>query len=125
VRPTAQLQVSRIGRAAIGKRDHVVILQESSLRASACGADERTLSTVAGPDLAFHGGSDVPAGVRDAMFRARVSRGSVPGLAQFREQQRQCSIEDLGHIPRRHLVPEQSLSLSQLFVHRTRCGEFD
>jgi hypothetical protein len=64
VRATPQLQVGRVGRAAIGKRDHVVILEESSLNTSACGTHECTLPAVAGPHFAFHRRRHVPPDLR-------------------------------------------------------------
>ena len=119
VRPTAQLQVRRVRRPAIGKREDVVILQESSLRASACGADECTLPSVAGPHFAFHGRGHVPPGVRGAVCWARPRRCGISRFPKVREEQRQRAIEDFGDITGGHLVPQQCLGLSQPFVHRT------
>ena len=67
VRPTAQLQIRRVGRAAIGKRDDVVILQEPSFRAAACGADECTLPAIPAPHLAFYRRCDVSPGFPGAV----------------------------------------------------------
>jgi hypothetical protein len=118
VRATAQLQIGLVGLPAIGKRNHVVILEVSPLCAPACGADERTLTSVALPHIAFHGGSDEPASLRGAVSCAGPGSGCVPGLTELGQQQRQRPIEDLGRIARRHLVPQKRLGLSQLLVHR-------
>ena len=48
----------------------------------------------------------------------------MPGFAQLSQQQRQRSIEHLGYVAGRHLVPEEVLRLPQLFVHGTRHREF-
>lgn len=67
VRATAQLQVGRVGFAAVGKRNHMVKLEESSLRTSALAADERALPSVASPHVTLYRRSHVASGVRGAM----------------------------------------------------------
>jgi len=80
---TPQLQVGHVCLTTIGKWDHVVIFEESSLSAPARGPDERTSASIAGPHLALHARRHVPAGVRGSVCRARPRRSGMPGSAKL------------------------------------------
>jgi hypothetical protein len=116
VRLAPQLEVVGQRLTSDRVRHDVMKLQEPRLGASAVGADERALTTVARPDLTLHGGGD-PTGPTPRLARGLRSRRPcelLPG--EVVQEQRQRAIENRGDVAVRDRVPKDVLNLPQFFV---------
>lgn len=103
----------------------MVVFQEAALRAAPVRADERTLPTVAGPDLAFDLRGNMARGFIDVARYSWASGRRVTGLVEGLEQESERSIEDRGRIAVRNDVMHQILNFTEAFVHLQRHRELD
>jgi hypothetical protein len=121
----------------VAVRVDVVELEQSAFAAaSPLGTRERAARAVARPDRAAHLGRDM---ARDLWGRRRPRRplrprrpprpilrqlGELP-LLQFRHQDRQRPVDDLGRIAIRDLVPQEFLRQTQLGMRRSARRELN
>jgi len=116
VRGTPELEVRRIGCAAIGEWDDVVELEESALDTAPHCADEGAAPSVAGPDLPLHGCRHMTGPWLLRNRAPRTFRHCHPCPLETLHQQCQRTLEDDRGIPVGDCMPQEVLRTTQCRV---------